>query len=105
MPPRWADHATARTLGRPSRQRATSTVAKKELGVLATRPLGLPRDTVLAKTYSLEMEHGNPATRRRLETQILHFDGSQWAAYSYRWNDAQTDAELVPPRGAETTSR
>ena len=47
------------------------------------------------------MERGNPETRRRIETQLLHYDGQQWAAYSYRWNDAQTDAELVPSRGAE----
>jgi putative heme-binding domain-containing protein len=61
-----------------------------------------PKDTVFAKTYTLEMEQGNPATRRRIETQVLHFNGIQWAAYSYRWNEAQTDAELLGPRGAET---
>ena len=62
-----------------------------------------PTGAVLAKTYSIELEQGNPQTRRALETQLLHFDGAQWAAYSYRWNDAQTDAELVPARGAERT--
>src|SRR5207244_3008889 len=50
----------------------------------------------------LEMERGTSASKRRLEPQVLHFDGLDWSAYSYRWNDAQTDAELVPTGGAET---
>jgi putative heme-binding domain-containing protein len=60
-----------------------------------------PKDAVLAKTISIEMERGNPGSKRRLETQILHFDGNDWFAYTYRWNSAQTDAELVPAGGAE----
>src|SRR5262249_16744989 len=37
-----------------------------------------PKDGVLARTISLEMERGNPKSHRRLETQILHFDGENW---------------------------
>ena len=61
----------------------------------------LPRDGVLAKTITMELERGNPRSRRRLETQILHFDGETWHGYSYRWNDAQTDADLVPAGGMD----
>jgi len=97
---RWADYATGeRWIGVPSTERIKP--ATKALGVMASGRWIFPTDSVLAKTYSLEMEQGNPATRRRLETQLLHYDGQQWAAYSYRWNEQQTDAELVPPRGAE----
>jgi putative heme-binding domain-containing protein len=60
-----------------------------------------PKDGVLARTISLEMERGNPKSRRRLETQVLHFDGEDWHPYTYRWNEAQTDATLVPAGGAE----
>lgn len=60
-----------------------------------------PKDTVLAKTISLEMENGNRATARNIETQLLHFDGEAWNAYSYRWNDDATDADLVGPHGGE----
>ena len=60
-----------------------------------------PTNAVLAKTLSLEMERGNPATRRKLETQLLHFTGESWNAYSFQWNEAQTDATLVPANGAE----
>jgi putative heme-binding domain-containing protein len=52
-----------------------------------------PKDSVLAKTLSLE--------KRKLETQILHFDGLSWNGYTYVWNEAQTDATLAPAEGAE----
>jgi len=60
-----------------------------------------PPNAVLAKTLSLEMEAGNPSTRRKIETQLLHFTGDTWGAYSFRWNDEQTDATLLPASGAE----
>src|SRR5207253_2378669 len=60
-----------------------------------------PKDGVLAKTISLEMERGNPDTRRYLETQILHFDGMAWKGYTYQWNDEQNEAILVPAEGSE----
>jgi putative heme-binding domain-containing protein len=47
------------------------------------------------------MERGNPASKRKIETQIMHFNGLQWGAYTFRWNDAGTDAELVGPKGEE----
>jgi putative heme-binding domain-containing protein len=88
--PRWADGAQAeRWLAVPGN------------GVQRDRQF--PANTVLAKTYSLELQVGQPASRRRLETQVLHFTGEAWAAYSYRWNDAQTDAELVERDGANAT--
>ena len=102
--PRWADHATSeRWAAVPERQGIS--LAEKEQGILAANRWVFPKDSVLAKTYSLELERGNPATRRRIETQVLHHDGLQWGAYSYRWNDAQTDAELVPARGDEAVFR
>ncbi len=100
--PRWADHATAeRWVGVPGA--STVEAALKPFGVLNAGRWVFPEGTVLAKTYSIEMEAGNPQTRRPLETQLLHYDGALWAAYSYRWNEALTDAELVPARGAERT--
>ncbi|HEX3314021.1 MAG TPA: PQQ-dependent sugar dehydrogenase [Gemmataceae bacterium] len=60
-----------------------------------------PAGTVLGETFMLETKHGDPGTRRRLETQILHFDGKHWRGYSYRWNDTGTDADLVGARGAD----
>jgi putative heme-binding domain-containing protein len=96
--PRWADHATSeRWAGFPGTTRVA--IATTPLAFLPVGRWVLPDHAVLAKTYSLELERGNPATRRRVETQILHYDQQQWSAYSYRWNAAQTDAELLPSGG------
>lgn len=61
----------------------------------------LPNQGVLVKTLSMEMVVGNPASQRRLETQLLHFDGKTWRPYTYAWNEAQTDADLVPSAGMD----
>ena len=69
-----------------------------------------PDGTVLVKTFSLEMEAGNPASARRLETRILHakrmpgtdeVGDDYWRGYTYIWNDEQTDAELLDARGLD----
>ncbi|MCA9140026.1 MAG: PQQ-dependent sugar dehydrogenase [Planctomycetales bacterium] len=53
-----------------------------------------PSDTVVAKTVSYLVDPNDPATERRLETQMLHLLGDEWQAYNYVWNDSQTDAIL-----------
>ena len=99
---RWADHATSeRWIALPEKENIT--LAKMDFGVIGPGRWVFPDDGVLAKTYTLETERGNPATARKIETQIMHFDGIHWAAYSYRWNDAQTDADIVPADGADAT--
>jgi glucose/arabinose dehydrogenase len=60
---------------------------------------GLPDGTVLVKTFSLEMERGNPASRRRIETRYLVKQQNEWVGYSYQWNEEQTDAALVDAPG------
>ncbi|HEV3027608.1 MAG TPA: PQQ-dependent sugar dehydrogenase, partial [Planctomycetota bacterium] len=52
-----------------------------------------PKDSVVAKTLSLG--------GRKLETQVLHFDGQLWNGYSYVWNESQTEAALAPAEGAQ----
>jgi putative heme-binding domain-containing protein len=56
-----------------------------------------PKDAVLARTVSLG--------GRRLETQLLHFDGLDWHPYTYAWRDDQRDADLVPADGSEKEVR
>jgi putative heme-binding domain-containing protein len=58
-----------------------------------------PVDTVIGKTIMIELESGNPKSRRRLETQILHRGELIWNAYSFIWNADQTDARLSNGRG------
>lgn len=91
--PMWSDHATSRRwVAMPGTAPATF-----------TDRWNFPTNTVLAKTLSLRTDTANAASERRIETQVLHFDGQTWRAYSYRWNDAQTDAELVAADGATAT--
>lgn len=97
---RWADHATSERWAAFPGDAGVS-VSENSKGVLMRGQWSFPDGSVFAKTYSLEMERGNPASTRRIETQMLHFDGTLWGTYSYRWNTEQTDAELVPSRGDE----
>jgi putative heme-binding domain-containing protein len=99
----WSDHAVAERL-----------VAIPESGSVLVRPrptriagsqfvraADFPRDSVLVKTLSLDMESGKAESRRRIETQILHYDGRDWLGYTYAWNDDQSDATLVDRDGEE----
>lgn len=54
-----------------------------------------PEGTVFVRTLI------DPETDRRIETQLLHHEDSQWRHYGYAWNDAQDDAELVGRDGVE----
>ena len=101
--PQWADHATSeRLLALPGQSAAILYDTPVPIpGGFFSGAVFLPREGVLARTISMEMERGKPATRRRLETQVLHFDGTAWRGYSYAWNDEQTDASLVPAGGLD----
>jgi putative heme-binding domain-containing protein len=88
----WNDYATAeRFVALPF----LSSITNLE------RPWRYPSNAVLVRTVSLEMQRGRAESRKRIETQVLHFNGDGWGAYSYRWNDEQTDGTLVPPEGSE----
>jgi putative heme-binding domain-containing protein len=88
----WADSATfERCVGIPGEQSINNQVASWVF----------PKDAVLVKTISLDTRSGDSSSRRRIETQILHFDGNDWMPYSYQWNQEQTDANLVAANGTE----
>lgn len=101
----WMDHATAeRLVAVPGTGTVKVYDAPQRVPGTAwyTTRYFFPKDSVLVKTMGVEAERGNPRSRRRIETQLLHFDGQDWRGYSYRWNAEQTDAELVSGAGAET---
>lgn len=52
-----------------------------------------PDDAVLVKSFAIQ--------GRWVETRFMVKQQGEWAGYSYRWNDEQTDAELVAAEGAE----
>jgi len=60
-----------------------------------------PDETVLVKSFAVEMEEGQPESRKWVETRFFTRQQGEWVGYSYRWNEAQTDAELVDSAGAD----
>jgi uncharacterized repeat protein (TIGR03806 family) len=98
--PQWADGATSeRFAAIPGRERI---IQQPQLNAGGTWTL--PNGSVLVQTLSLELagERGMP-TRRRIESRLLVRQQGEWNGYSYRWNDQQTDAELVAGGGASET--
>ena len=100
----WADHTIS------SRFIALPGTSKLEVYKSSNQQIGFiagmwkfPKDGVLVKTISLELKQGDPKSRRRLETQMLHFDGDAWQGYNYIWNDEGTDAVLAGHDGSDTT--
>ncbi len=88
--PMWADGATGRRwLGIPN----SETINFIDKNQQWPKESVWPKDSVLAKTLAL----GD----RKVETQVLHYDGLMWNGYAYAWNEAGTDAELVPSEGGE----
>ena len=88
----WADHSTGeRHIALPDTSQVNNTV----------QPWRYTEGAVFVKTLGLEMAKGDPASRKRIETQVLHWTEKTWRAYTYGWNDEQTDAELVEAQGAE----
>jgi putative heme-binding domain-containing protein len=64
-----------------------------------------PTDTVLVKSLVYRASPKLGAESRRVETQVLHYDGHDWRPYTFAWRDDQTDADLVPADGAEKSIR
>lgn len=79
--PLWSDGA--------NKQRFLAIPDGTRIHVAADGDFDLPVGTVLMKTFSLGT--------RLVETRLFmrHPDGS-WGGYTYEWNDAQTDATLLP---------
>jgi uncharacterized repeat protein (TIGR03806 family) len=92
--PFWSDGA--------DKERFLALPDGKTIAVGADGDFDLPIGSVLMKTFSIGNE--------RIETRLfVRHDDGEWAGYSYEWNDAQTDATLLPSSksknvGAQTWS-
>ena len=91
--PGWNDGAEA--------QRFLAVPGEAKVGFDAGRSWGFPDGTALVQTLSMEREPGNSASRARVETRVLLRQQGEWAGYSYRWKDDQSDATLVDKGGDE----
>lgn len=66
-----------------------------------TKTWGFANETVLVKSFGIELIEGDALSQRWIETRLLTRQQNEWVGYSYIWNDEQTDAELVAKEGAD----
>ncbi len=87
--PGWNDGAVA--------QRFIAVPGDTKVGYTSNGSWHFPDGTAIAQTLSLPGDDSRPSSR--LETRVLLRQQGEWAGYSYRWNDEQTDAVLVDKQG------
>jgi uncharacterized repeat protein (TIGR03806 family) len=74
---------------------------ERRIELTGSRGWTFPDETVLVKSFALELEADHPASRRWIETRLLTRQDGEWVGYSYLWNDEQTDATLVETAGTD----
>jgi len=90
--PFWSDYAIKRRWFTVPDETARMTWSRDGLWTF-------PTGTIWVKHFDFELTRGDPATKKHLETRILVKTDTGSYGVSYRWNDAQTDATLVPDEG------
>ncbi len=95
--PLWSDGADKlRYLAIPAEDGKTP-----KIEFTAARGWNFPERTVLVKSFALDGQAGHSASHRWIETRLLTRQQGEWIGYSYRWNDQQTEAELVSAAGSD----
>jgi len=88
----WSDHAVKR------RWFAIKNTTDR-FTFSAEGPWQSPVGSVFVKHFDLELERGNPTTKKRIETRLLVRTGDGTYGVSYRWNEQGTEADLAPDEG------
>ena len=89
--PLWSDRALKR--------RWIALPGTQDIGFSAGGDWSFPVGTAFVKHFELPL---TPSTTRRLETRVLLRQVDRWVGYTYRWNDAQTDATLLTDAASGT---
>jgi hypothetical protein len=92
--PFWSDGAVKR------RWFSIPDVTRK-IKTRGAQPWEFPEGTVWIKHFELELVKGEPSSSRRVETRFLVRNGEGVYGATYRWNDSQDNATLVPEEGAD----
>lgn len=92
--PFWSDHAVKR---RWFALKNTTDLINYRLH----EPWQFPGGMIWVKHFDLELERGNPASQKRIETRVIVKTEDPESIYgvSYRWNEAGTEASLVGNAG------
>ncbi|MCR9258871.1 MAG: PQQ-dependent sugar dehydrogenase [Pseudomonadaceae bacterium] len=61
-----------------------------------------PEGTVTVKHFEVDLNANDASSTRRLETRVFLHTSQGWQGFTYRWNQAQTDATLLASRETET---
>lgn len=68
---------------------------EEQIGFSGERSWSFPTGSIWVKHFDLEMERGNPESRKKIETRLLVKTSFGVYGVSYQWNEAGTDATLV----------
>ena len=91
--PFWSDHA--------KKTRWTYIPYDQEIGYALNEAWTFPIGSIWVKHFELETERGDPDSRKRIETRFIVKTAESVYGISYQWNEAQTEAFLVPSEGAQ----
>ncbi len=72
---------------------------EKTIGFSTNGNWGFPEGMFWVKHFDLEMRSGDPDSKRRLETRIIMKGEQGIYGATYRWDDSQENASLVPEEG------
>jgi putative heme-binding domain-containing protein len=100
--PMWMDGAQPEyLLAIPSKENVTFYQQPQKMFDWLNTTVRPPNGSVIAKTYTIALDHKDPANVKPIETQIAAKDDQgEWQYYTYRWNENGTDADLVDSAGA-----
>ena len=94
----WNDGATT--------DRWMAVPGEEKVGFNQNGAWSFPNETALVQTLTVQRESAlGLAEPFRIETRIMLRQQNEWVGYSYKWNEAQTNAELVAKGGDRTTFR
>lgn len=91
--PFWSDNAI--------KERFFALPGDGKISIKGDRAWAFDDGAVTVKSFALELEPGNPASRKRVETRVVLKQDDHWVGYTYAWNDEQTDADLVEAGGLD----
>ncbi len=90
--PFWSDHALKRRWFMVPDGSSTFSWSREN-------PWTPPAGALWVKHFDLEMERGDPESKKRIETRLFVKNSTGAYGVSYRWNEDETEAFLVPDEG------
>lgn len=95
--PFWSDGARKRRWISVPTQKGGLSGATGQIGFVPVGEWDFPDGTVFIKHFDLPIDETDPSVTKRLETRVLVRDRSGGVyGVTYKWNDEQTDATLLP---------